>query len=169
MGSERITQEWLPSWVPEDWAGTYLKGRAFADEIEAVWISLLLRFDLSKQRELLARLGMEEVAFRALPVFLLLSLVLVMAVIYFLDSRRREPLAIEERLYRQLCTTVKRRWALDKTPEEGPLTLLARVQGLGPQGAAAEQALHSLIVARFGRNPLSAKQIRELRQQIQKL
>ncbi len=170
LGSQGFGQnEWIPAWVPSDWAKVYTKGRAFVDEVEAAWISALLRFDLSRQKELLAKLGMEEVLFRALPVFLILAVILMLALLYFLEAQGREPLSPEERLYRQFIR-VLRRWKITKDYSEGPLTLYRRIEEKNPDLAEhIEPVLGALIEARFGREPMTGKEIRRLRKQIRAL
>lgn len=167
MGSEGFaTQEWMPTWVPSDWARAYMKARAFVDEIEATWISALLRFDLAKQRELLAKLGMEAVLFRALPVFLILAVILMLAVLYFLEAQGRERLSPEERLYRHFLGVLKR-FKVTKSIYEGPLTLMTRIESRDAK--LAEQALpilNSLIEARFGIKRLSGSEARRIKKQI---
>ncbi len=167
LGSQEFqSEEWMPTWMPQEWAKVYMKARAFGDEIEAAWISALLRFDLSRQRELLARLGMEEVLFRALPVFLILAIILVLAVLYFIEAQGREPLTREERLYRQFQRVLKR-WKIAKNPQQGPLTLLQQIEKQDPQ--FAEQAapiLSALVKARYGRESLSPQEARQLRKRI---
>lgn len=108
---------------------------------------------------------MEGVLFRALPVFLILSVALVLAVLYFLESQRREPLTLEERLYRSLLQRLKK-FKIEKAANEGPSTLLNRIQK-EHQGLAvrAEPIVAALIEARYGRaslTPAEARQIRKL-------
>ncbi|MGE0528327.1 MAG: DUF3488 and DUF4129 domain-containing transglutaminase family protein, partial [Bdellovibrionales bacterium] len=158
QGSESLlqgAQEWLPSWLPVDVSSFYARSRAVFDEIEASWIGFLVRFDLARQKEFLARLGMEGVLFRALPVFLLLSLALFLAVVYFLETRRQEPLSSEERIYRQLLDRL-RRWRIEKSAAEGPLTLLLRIEREYPDlRTQIRPVFEALILARFGGQPLS--------------
>ena len=47
----------------------------------------------------LAKLGMEDSLFRALPVFLLLAIALILAILYFIEARRREPIPLDEKFW----------------------------------------------------------------------
>lgn len=167
LGSESYlqqSQQWL-GWLG-DQKNAYFKVRAMVDEIEARWIGFLLRFDLAAQKELLAKFGMEETIFRALPVFLMLALVLVLAVLYFLEAQRREHLNPEERLYRDLLKAL-RRWKIEKQPHEGPLTLMDKVRARHPQLAErVAPLLETLILARFAGHVLSAPERERLHLQL---
>jgi transglutaminase-like putative cysteine protease len=172
QGSDLYFQEvksLAPLWVPQGWLRTYLHARTFADEIDANWTGFLLRFDLARQKEILAKLGVEGALFRALFVFLLLSIGLILAVLYFLEAQRREPLTPDEKIYRRLLKTLKK-WRIYKTPQEGPLALLAKIENLNPKLALqVEPILIRLIEARYGRGTLSAAHVKSLKSQIQKL
>lgn len=162
--------DWLPKWAMGQ-REAYLKFRALVDEVEANWIGFLVRFDLNKQKELLAKFGMEETLFSALPVFLLLAIALTMAVLYFLEAQRREPLTIEERLYRDLLKVLRKRWKIDRRANEGPAALFARIRTQNPGLAGlVEPLMETLILARFAGRKLTpdkshqaAKQLRGLR------
>src|SRR5690606_23084173 len=119
------------------------------------WVGFLLRFDLARQKELLARFGMEAAVFRALPVFLLLAIVLTLAVLYFIEAQRRESLKREDRLYRDFLKALEK-INLRKEPHEGPLALMERIRTRRPDLAdAAEPILEPLVRARFGGEELS--------------
>lgn len=152
MGSDSYfegVQDWLPGWAMGQ-RNAYLRFRALVDEVEANWVGFLVRFDLTKQKELLARFGMEETLFSALPVFLLLALALTMAVLYFLEAQRRESLTVEDRLYRDLLKTLRKRWKIERRPNEGPAALFNRIEAENPSLArAVEPLFQSLIMARF--------------------
>jgi transglutaminase-like putative cysteine protease len=168
-GNSEIGRQWMPSWVPSSWASTYLKTRAMMDEVEANWIGFLIRFDLAKQKELLAKLGMEAVLFRALPVFLVLAIALVLAVLYFIEAQGREHLTTEELLYRKFIRALKP-YKLDKLPNEGPLTLMARIENANAKLAErARPILAALIEARYGSTVLSRAQASEISGQIRSL
>lgn len=163
------SREWVPAWVPGDWAKVYLRSRAFVDEVEAAWISALLRFDLSKQKELLAKLGMEAVLFRALPVFLILAIILMLAVMYFLEAQGREPLSVEEGLYRQLLRALKR-FKVSKSPNEGPVALFHKIEQQSPELAEdVEPIMDALMQARFGGRKMTGKEARQVRKWIRAL
>src|SRR5262249_44531037 len=134
QGSETYLEsgrELMPRWMPAGWLRSFLRTRAFMDEVEANWTGFLLRFDLARQKELLSKLGVEGVLFRALAVFLLLSLALILSVLYFLEAQRREPLSADEKIYRQLLEILKK-WQIQKTPQEGPATLMSKVRSFHP-------------------------------------
>jgi transglutaminase-like putative cysteine protease len=159
----------VPSWVPNMWAMTYLKALAMIDEVEANWIGFLIRFDLAKQKELLAKLGMEAVLFRALPVFLILAVALVLAVLYFIEAQGREHLTTEELLYRKFIRALKP-FKLVKLPNEGPLTLMARIEGANSTLAEkARPILTALVAARFGSKALSSAEASEISGRIRSL
>ncbi|MGZ3723144.1 MAG: transglutaminase family protein [Bdellovibrionales bacterium] len=159
----------MPSWMPAGWFRTYLKSRAFMDEVEANWTGFLLRFDLARQKELLAKLGMEEVLFRALGVFLLLSVGLILAVLYFFEAQRKEPLSPDEKIYRQLLNVLKK-WNIHKTPQEGPLTLMAKIRAMNASLAEqVEPILAPLVRVRYGQGILSHTNVNELRKRLRLL
>lgn len=158
----------LPGWLG-NWTNAYQKGRAILDEVEASWIGLMLRFDLARQRQLLAKLGMEGVFFRALAVFLLLGLALVLSVIYFVEAWRREPMSVDENLYRTLLRHLER-WKIVKRPNEGPTALMAKVEAYGPRLAAeVEPILTTLVRVRFGQSQLDQQAVAELRRRLKRL
>lgn len=160
---------WLPDWFPSGALSSYFRARAFIDELDASWTVFLLRFDLARQKELLAKLGMEEVLFRALPVFLILGLILMMAIFYFLEAQRPEPLSVEEKLYREFLKRLKQR-KLNKLQHEGALTFLKRIESESPDLAQkTTPILNNLIEARFGRLPKTAAELAELKSQIRHL
>lgn len=165
----RDGRDLMPSWMPSQWLRQYLRSRAFVDEVEASWISFLLRFDLARQRELLARLGMEDVLFRALAVFLLLSTGLILAVFYFFEAQRREPLSDDEKLYRQLIAALKK-WKIQKAANEGPLSLLAKARTANSRLAEGVEPILSLLInVRYGRAQLSREKIVQMKRQIRYL
>lgn len=154
-----------------EWAlGRYLeKGRALFDEIDANWTGFLLRFDLARQKELLAKFGMEGVLFRALPLFLVLAIVLMLAVLYYLEASRREVLSEDEALYRRLDRKLKR-WKLERRPQEGPLLWLERVRATRPTLAAqVEPLLMAFTRVRYGGEPLDPAARKTLRAAIRRL
>lgn len=171
LGSESYmtdAQSWLPKWLMDSNA-TYRRVRAMVDEVEASWIGFLLRFDLARQKELLAKFGMEETLYRALPVFLLLGLALVAALLYFFEAQRREPLPLEDRLYRDL-TKALAKWNIDPTPADGPLNLMEKVRARHPQLTdKVAPPLERLVLARFGGRELTAQEARIVAQQVRRL
>lgn len=173
VGSETYLEahkDLMPAWLPGTWARQYFRLRAFADELDASWTGFLLRFDLARQKELLAKLGMEEVMIRALLVFLVLSAGLFLAVLYFFEAQKSESLSVEEKIYRQLLRKLKRKWNLQKAANEGPLTLMKRIESQSPELAPqVEPILGRLILARFGNTPLTAANAKSLRREIGKL
>lgn len=159
----------VPAWMPGDWTKYYFRTRALMDEIEARWTGFLLHFDLARQRELLSKLGVEDVLFRALPVFLVLSLAFVMALMYFFEAQKREPLSRDERLYVEFIKLL-RRWKIQRHPNEGPLQLFHRLESAHPARAgAAAGVFRMLVLARYGRQKLSAEMIEKLRTQLRAL
>jgi hypothetical protein len=150
-----------------NWGGLrvgFLRFRAFLDEVEASWVGFLLHFDLSRQKELLRALGMEEALFRALPVFLALAVVFLLTVLYFVQSRRTDPLSADEKIYRQLQRQLAQRWRIRKLPSEGPLALMAKVEARDPRLAVVvEPILEALIETRYRSQPLTHKAIELMR------
>jgi transglutaminase-like putative cysteine protease len=165
LGSESYLKGgngWRPAW--------YARVQTLIDEVDAAWTVFLLRFDLARQKELLAKLGMEAVLFRALPVFLVLGMALILAVLYYFEAQRRETLSEDEALYRQLRRKLKRLGRLDKAPNEGPLHWLRRIEAARPDVAAAvAPILSELTVARFQSRPLSPERRRGLKRGIKRL
>lgn len=152
MGSEAFmggSGSWLSYLVG------YYKFRALIDQIDAAWVGFLLRFDLARQRELLSQWGMEAAVFRALPVFLLLAIVLILAVLYFIEAQRREVLSRQDRLYRAFLKSLAK-INLEKNPAEGPIDLMDRIRKTRPDLVdSVEPILEPLILSRFGRQELS--------------
>ncbi len=171
LGSQTYMQNgesWLPNWIMDS-NNAYFRARAVIDEFEASWIGFLVRFDLARQKELLAKFGMEETLFRALPVFLLLALVLILAVLYFLEAQKREKLSPEDRLYRDLLSTLNK-WKIERKPADGPLTLMDKVRAIQPKMAVhVEPILEGLIEARFSNRPLNRDQMDSLSLQVRNL
>lgn len=171
LGSQTYLQgsnSWLPTWLIDS-KNTYLKMRAVVDEIEANWIGFLLRFDLARQKEFLARFGMEETLFRALPVFLLLALVLILSFLYFIEAHRKEKLSREERLYKDLIKALKR-WKIERSPTDGPLNLMEKVRQRHPSLVSPVSAiLEPLVLARFAGQSLSKEQEYSLARQLRRL
>lgn len=157
------------AWMPGDWSKVYERARALFDEVDANWTGFLLRFDLAKQKELLAKLGMEGVLFRALPVFLILAVVLILSILYYFEAQRREPLTPEESLYRLFLRALKRR-KVERLPHEGPLQLMTRIESERPElSPKIRPVLAELVELRFGRQRLTPKLKSELRSQIRAL
>lgn len=171
LGSQSYLQNgdsWLPKWLMDS-NSAYFRMRAVVDEFEASWIGFLVRFDLARQKEILAKFGMEETLFRALPVFLLLALVLILSVLYFIEAQRREKLSREERLYRELLQTLKK-WKIERLPNDGPLTLMEKVRRERPRLAEPlAPVMEGLIAARFGPKPLSRTEFDALAKDVRKL
>jgi len=159
-GSDRyreIRPGWALGWMPSGWYKAYARVRAGFDEVDASWSAFLLQFDLARQKELLARLGMEGALFRALPVFLVLGVFLILAFLHFFESQRREPLTDEQKLYVQLLQ-LGRRWKLPKKSNEGPLTWLKRVESSQPHiGQALRPVLLEIVHIRYGQTALTAQ------------
>jgi transglutaminase-like putative cysteine protease len=157
-------------WIPGNWNLLYRRTQAVIDEIDASWTGFLMHFDLARQREFLQRLGMEEVLFRALPVFLVLSVVLILAFIYYFEAQKREPLSEEEHLYRQFLRTIRRRWKFEKAISEGPLALMERIERTSPEmGELARPILTALTWHRFAGQAPSPLSYRRIRARIRKL
>jgi transglutaminase-like putative cysteine protease len=171
-GNEGITEvqrAFLPSWAQGSWLNSYLKLRAVVDQVDATWTSFLLGFDLSWQRSILAKLGMDEVLFRALPVFLVLSVAFMIALLYFFQAQRREPLAKEERLYRQLIHLLEKK-GIVKTAFEGPLTLRNKLALQRPDLlSTVDSALGPLTAIRYGGEPVKADALAQVRQALRDL
>ena len=172
VGSEIYLQQnhrLMPSWLPEGWGRAYFRVRTVVDEVEASWAVFLLRFDLARQKELLALLGMEEVLIRALIVFLLLAVGFFLSLLYFFEAQKREPLTVEEKIYRQLLRKL-RKWKVEKSVNEGPLTLMNNLRSATPELAPkVEPILSRLILARFGNSPLSSSAAKTLARQVRAL
>lgn len=146
-----------------------LRFRALMDEIEANWIGFLLRFDLAAQKELLKKFGMEETIFHALPFFLALALVLILAIIYFIEARARVVMSEEDRLFRDLLTAL-RRFQVERDLNDGPLRLMERVRQKGRVlEAAVEPILSQIVVARYAGHALSAAEADQLKRDIRGL
>lgn len=171
LGSQSYLQNgggWLPKWLVDS-NSAYYRVRAVVDEFEASWIGFLVRFDLARQKDLLAKFGMEETLFRALPVFLLLALVLILAILYFVEAQRREKLSREERLYRDLLDTFKK-WKIERHPADGPLTLMGKVRTAQPQVVdRVVPVMECLIEARFAGRQLNSAEFDALDKSIRKL
>lgn len=139
------------------------------DEVEARWIGFLIRFDLAQQKELLAKLGMEEVLIRALLVFLTMALMLAFAVLYFIEAQRSEKLPEAEKLY-LLFLRAMRRHGFKKAPHEGPMALMQRLESENPQLAEkARPVLETLVSARFSLAKSTPEEWKELRKSIRSL
>lgn len=151
------------------WMQAYLRARAFVDEVDSQWTGFLLRYDLSQQKEFLQRVGMESVPYHALVVFLILGLILLAAIIYFFEARKREPLPWDEKLYRQLLKQVKL-WGIERNPSDGPLTVQLQVQALGPEvHQKFLDVLEPLIQARYAGQELSKDMQTTLRYRVKGL
>ncbi len=150
--------------------GIFLRqGQRIFDEAEAAWIGFLLRFDLARQKEILASLGMEVVLFRALPVFLMLSLALILSVLYYLESHRLEPLPEQERLYRSLLQVLKN-FSFEKGHYEGPLAVMRRLEAHNSELAEeVRPLLEALVVARFAPGSNSSIDLRDVRLRLRRL
>lgn len=145
------------------------KATAFFDEIDAAWTGFLLHFDLARQRDFLARLGMEGVLYRALPVFLILGIFLIASLIYFFDVNRVEHLSADEKLYRQLLQVLRRKH-FEKQASEGPVQFFARIESTAPELAGVLSPIFGeLILIRFGRKELTNEKFLELRSRIRRL
>lgn len=146
-----------------------LRFRALMDEIEANWVGFLLRFDLAAQKELLKKFGMEETIFRALPVFLALAIVLILAVIYFIEAQTRVPVSKEDRLFRDLVSALKR-FNIERQKSDGPLRLMEKVRGKGmPLEAAVEPILTKIVWARYANYGMSNPEADQLKKDIRGL
>ena len=144
-------------WLSGDWAKRFYRSRAVFDEVDAAWTGFLLRFDLARQKELLAKVGMEGTLFRALPVFLILSIVLITAVLYFFESRRRPRLAPVDLLYYRLLKILGRRYGALKMPSETAAAYLGRLAALDPEGIAEARAVTNAVVElRYAPGPAPA-------------
>lgn len=146
-----------------------LRFRALMDEIEANWVGFLLRFDLAAQKELLKKFGMEETIFRALPVFLVLSIVLILAFIYFIEAQARVPMSKEDRLFRDLVTTLKK-FKIEREKTDGPLKLMDKIRSRGPRlENAVEPILTKIVWARYAGYGMSNPEADQLKKDIRRL
>lgn len=161
-------QVWISSWVPQDLAKVFLKGRALFDDVEATWMSFLMRFDLARQRQILQRLGMEEVIFRALPVFLVLVIALFAAILYFFEAQRRTPLNAEGRVYRDFVRMLRRR-KIYRQPNEGLQSLLDRIERENAEIALQLRPIFASVIAlRFSPVAKDKAFLSSIKRQIQK-
>ena len=112
---------------------------------------------------------MEGVLFRALPVFLVLGLILLLSILYFFEAQRREPMSEEQKLF-VLLLQQGRRWRLSKRPNEGPTNWLARIEAEQPQLAPVLRPLFAdLISIRYGHQPLTPQLKADLRLRLRRL
>jgi len=149
---------WAPTWI--------YRAQAVFDDVEAAWIGFLIRFDLSFQKEILSRMHMDAVLFRALPVFLILGLMLSLAILYFLEMRKREARRPMDQLYRDLLRSLRRRGFLTHA-HEGPMDLIARLRTQRPELAARfEPLLAEVTLGRYANVQLNSKEVSRLRRKI---
>ncbi len=171
LGSQVYSQNaesWLPKWIVDS-NNAYYRLRAVVDEFEASWVGFLVRFDLARQKELLAKFGMEETLFRALPVFLLLALALILAVLYYLEAQAREKLSREDRLYRDFLTLLKK-WKIERSIHDGPLTLMEKIRRAKPSFVdQVAPVMEGLIEARFAKQKMTRERFDALAKDVRKL
>ena len=104
-----------------------------------------------------------------LPVFLVLAVVLVLAVLYFIEAQGREQLSTEELLYRKFLRALKA-FKLVKMHNEGPLALMSRIEDYNADLAArSHPILAALTEARFGSKNLSRTAAAEIARKIRSL
>lgn len=157
------------AWVPPGFDTVFGKARALFDEVDASWTGFLLRFDLARQKEMLARLGMEGTLFRALPVFLVLAIILILAVLYYLEASRRTPLNETDKMYYKLMHRL-RRAKLERRPNEGPREWLERLEQTRPETAVRlSPILTQFALLRYGGQPFAPETRDQLRAQIRRL
>ncbi len=148
-----------------------LKAGLFYDQMESAWLSFLLRYDGSYQRELLEHFGLRRwskpVLFVVAIAFALIIGWLLYRILHHFRNRRRpdELLSTYHRLCRKLESLGVRR-----RPNEGPLDFRDRaIAATSDKDGELDRIFSEIIEARYGATGAQAVDLRALRKRIRKL
>ncbi len=153
----------LPSLISYDPLGI-LNGLRFAwDAMNSQWNTWVLGYNIDRQRQFLMGLGMENVDWQTLGLWLvivtftLVSVTSVALVVRDMPRRREPAVAAWERFCAKLASA-----GIVRAPHEGPVDFLARVRAARPAIASEAEAITARYVeARYGEGATKA-QLREL-------
>jgi transglutaminase-like putative cysteine protease len=139
--------------------------RLLFDNLNTSWQRWVLDYDASRQRDLLARLGLGEVRAGGLA-GLMTGIIALLLLLYVWSARQRasqvDPLA---RIYRRFCDRLARA-GIDRAPHEGALTFSERAGQLRPDIADSVRIITNLYVQlRYGGDATSLK-LDELRRRV---
>jgi transglutaminase-like putative cysteine protease len=125
--------------------------RQALDAVQTSWNAWVLGYGASRQRELLAGLGIDAASYGTLVITLTLALAALLGLLalwLFSRRQRRDPVRAA---YASFCARLSRR-GITRRAAEGPLDFAARVARRRPDLRAAVDAITSSYVAlRYGR------------------
>ena len=139
--------------------GRYLKNLYFNsvllwDQLDAMWVQFLFRFDYEYQKELLQHLAGTELSRGQLYLLLVLLLALLLLRTYLRLSKKQR-VALSLRLYRLLCWRLKS-LGWERKAQEGPLHFQARIVKAVPAWQMKlQEVFQPLVQDRYGNSPLS--------------
>jgi protein-glutamine gamma-glutamyltransferase len=161
---------WLKKVFGDQFLVWLSRSRLLADQAEIAWITFMLRYDFTYQRELFAKFGWRRIS--AFSLFMLaLSGVIVslLAVAWVMWRRRRPPGDRALRLYQELCQRLAQS-GLERQYTEGPLDLAFRAAARWPEHAERLQAVfNQLINVRYGTAPFGEREWALIRRDISRL
>jgi transglutaminase-like putative cysteine protease len=142
----------IPSLIAADRFGILPNLRFAWDAMNSQWNQWVLGYNIERQRQFLSRLGMEDVDWRSLGLWLVIAtfavggLVGLALVLRDLPGRRAAAVVAWDRFCAKLAAT-----GLSRSPHEGPVDFLARVQAVRPALAEEAQAITDRYIrARYG-------------------
>jgi protein-glutamine gamma-glutamyltransferase len=153
----------IPALIAADRFGVLANMRFAWDALNSQWNQWVLGYNVDRQRQFLASLGMEIADWKNLAIWLTVAtlavggLVGLGLVLRDLPARRDPAVVAWSRFCTKLAAT-----GLVRAPHEGPLDFLARIEAMRP--AVAQEARHiteRYVEARYG-NGLSKPESREL-------
>jgi hypothetical protein len=142
---------WVAKFFGEGAYRTLIRFWLLTDQIEMEWLSFLVRYDLSAQRELLRDLGLGEWSWKGLLSWTAVLLLLLLALGAAWSSRSsRERVPLTERTWRELESWLALR-GFQRQVDEGPVEFGLRLQSSLPERwPEIEPVYVGLVRLRFG-------------------
>jgi hypothetical protein len=154
----------LPTGVERSWLHSL--GLVW-DSVANTWNQWVIGYTPERQRQLLARAGIDRVNWRTLTVALVAASAVVILILALMILRgvRRAAMDPGQRVYEQFCRRLARR-GIVRADTEGPSDFAARAAATLPDSASLIKIITARYVAlRYGNHP-SPDTLRELKRQV---
>jgi len=169
-GGAGLQGTWVRGVFGQDFWYWLTRGRLIADQAEIAWVTFLLRFDLTYQRNIFSKLGWDKISRASLFALAVISVLVLLAVAaWVMRSRTRARPDRGQRLYLQLCSKLAAA-GLERQVTEGPIDLKRRAEARWPALAGDLGTIFDRIIhMRYGDMQFGEREMAEVRRDLRLL